>query len=166
MKLNCALIPRKTTSSDRAQPSRDCRFRTPVHAALLATAALLSATCVPSPAWAAPTPQTLSAECTTDATGGDGVRHDCDSQPSTLTAPAGFVFIQNGLTGGETSGNGDEHECRNGWSNFVEVLPGSGITQPRTFSLRAHARSPSGHWSGRGWSVCTYTLTLTQYQPN
>jgi hypothetical protein len=128
-------------------------------AALVFGSALLG-----SSASGAPTPQTLSAECTTDATGGDGVRHSCDSASSILTAPAGFVFIQNGLQGGETSGTGDEHECRVAWSNFVEVIPGTGITQPRTFTLQAHAKSPSGYFKGRGWATCTYQLSLAGYQ--
>ncbi|MBK1611866.1 hypothetical protein CKO44_00075 [Rubrivivax gelatinosus] len=108
--------------------------------------------------------QRVTAQCTTDATGGDGVRHDCDSAPTVITAPEGFVFIKDGpkgLAGGKTSENGSEHECRYDWSDFVEVVPGYGITQPRTFTLQAHARSPHGHFSGRGWVVCEYHLTLS-----
>lgn len=125
---------------------------------------LIAATVVSVHANAAPTPQKISAECTTDSTGGNGVRHDCDSTPSVVTAPDGFVFIQNGLSGGKTSGAGDEHDCRFSWSNYVEVIPGTGITQPRTFTLQAHARSPSGHWAGRGWVNCEFQLAVTSYK--
>lgn len=107
---------------------------------------------------------TITAECTTDETGGDGVRHDCNSEPSTGTAPDGFVFNQNQAVVSKTSGTGDEHSCNFGWSDFTEVLPGTGITQPKTFTLSAHARSPSGHWAGRGWAKCTAILGLAEYQ--
>lgn len=131
---------------------------------LLGTCAFALAALLGANSEAAQTPQTVTSECTTDATGLDGVRHDCDSQPTIVTAPAGYVFIQNAVSGGETSGNGDEHACRTSWSEYVEVVQGTGITQPRTFSLQSHARSPSGHASGRGWSVCSYALLITQYK--
>jgi hypothetical protein len=51
---------------------------------------------------------TITAECTTDATVGDGVRHDCNSDPSTGKAPSGFVFSQNQLLITVSSANGDE----------------------------------------------------------
>lgn len=104
------------------------------------------------------TPMTLTAQCTTDATGGDGVRHGCDSENQTLQAPDGFVLSQNSLSGGLISGNGSEQECHVGWAEMAEILPG--ITQPRRLTLRAHARSPKGHFAGRGWATCRYTVTL------
>lgn len=106
----------------------------------------------------------ITAECTTDETGGSGVRHDCDSAPSTGSAPDGYVFSQNQALVTKSSGNGDESDCNFGWSDFVEVVPGSGLTQPRTFTLSAHARSPSGHWAGRGWANCSATLRLAKYK--
>ena len=137
--------------------------------ALLSAAALVATVITAQPALAASqATQSVAAQCTTDSTGLNGVRHDCDSAPTVITAPAGFVFIKDGpkgLSGGKTSGNGSEHECRYEWSDLVEVVPGTGITQPRTFSLRAHARSPHGHSSGRGWVACQYQLTLTAFQP-
>ena len=115
-------------------------------------------------ALAAGTAQQVSANCTTDATGGDGVRHDCDSPASIINAPPNFVFNEHSVAGGETSGNGDEHSCALKFSSYAEVVPGTGIVQPMTASLTAHARSPSGHWSGRGWESCTYTIALVKYK--
>lgn len=131
--------------------------------------AALAAMLLAGQTWAAvpQATQSVAAECTTDATGGDGVRHDCDSTPTAISAPRGFVFIKDGpmgLAGGKTSGNGSEHECRYEWGDYVEIVPGTGIVQPRTFTLTAHARSPSGHFSGRGWAACRFQLTLTAYQ--
>lgn len=107
--------------------------------------------------------QILTAECTTKATGGDGTRSACDSERSQIRAPANYVFVQNSLSGGEVSGNGSEHECLFGWDRFVEVIKGTGITQPTVFWIQAHARSPKGHFSGRGWAHCKYTVKLTRY---
>lgn len=107
---------------------------------------------------------TITAECTTEDTGGDGVRHDCQSSPSVGTAPEGFVFNQNEILLSKTSGNGDEHRCDFGWGDFKEVIPDTGITQPSTFTLSAFARSPSGHWAGRGWANCTATISLVKFK--
>ncbi|MBY3104509.1 hypothetical protein HFO68_08075 [Rhizobium laguerreae] len=101
---------------------------------------------------------TATAQCTTDATGGDGVRHGCDSEIQTLQAPDSFVLAQNSLVGGLISGNGSEQECHIEWSQQTEILPG--IAQPRRLTLRAHARSPKGHFAGRGWATCKYSVTL------
>ena len=46
--------------------------------------------------------------------------------------------------------------------NFVEVIPNSGITQPATATASAHARSPSGHWSGRGWESCICAIGVME----
>ena len=108
--------------------------------------------------------QILNTGCSTDPTGGDGVRHDCNSEPTTITAPDGYVFNQNTVQGGETSGAGDEHSCSLQWSNMVEVIAGSGIVQPRTATTSCHARGPSGHWAGRGWCGCSYSITMTKYR--
>ena len=108
--------------------------------------------------------QEIAAECTTDATGGDGVRHGCDSEVTRINAPAGHVFAEKTLQGGETSGNGSEHECRQGWDEYVEVIPGTKIMQPRVITLQAHARSPKGHFAGRGWAKCKYTVEISKYQ--
>jgi|GEM_PF-5727834 len=97
---------------------------------------------------------TLKANCTTSPTGGDGRRHACDSPWQEYKAPGDFVIAERGLTVRETSGNGSEHGCPHHFDGYVEVIPGTGIKQPTIFRLRAHARSPKGHWAGRGWAFC------------
>lgn len=111
-------------------------------------------------AWAEPVVQTVSvsAQCTTDKTGGDGVRHACDSERQTTTAPAGYVLAKETVSGGLTSGNGSEQECHVGWADPIDVIPG--VPQPRTITLVAHARSPKGHWAGRGWATCKFTVNM------
>jgi hypothetical protein len=108
--------------------------------------------------------QTITSECTTSPTGPDGARHGCDSDVSRVTAPDGYVFSQNSLQGGETSGAGSEHQCRPGWDDYVEIIPGSGITQPRTLTLQSHALGPKGYMTGRGWVKCAFTANIAKYR--
>ncbi len=103
------------------------------------------------------------AECTTEATGGDGVRHSCRSEWSTHTVPSGYVYIENKLEKGTTSDAGSENYCEHEFSDLVEVVSGTGITQPRTLKVRAVARSPKGHFTGRGWSKCYFRGVYVKY---
>ncbi len=140
-----------------------------LHPAALAAATATAIATLSGPATAQPQPsppqsQTIAAQCTTDPTGGDGVRHSCESQRTVLNAPDGLVFIQARVEGGEVSGNGSEHGCRFNWDNFVEIIPGSGIVQPRSVWIQAYARGPSGHWAGRGWAGCNYNVYMTRYR--
>ena len=104
--------------------------------------------------------QEIVAECTTDGTSTTGARHSCDSQTSRITAPDGYVLSEKTLKGGVVKSNGSENECRVGWADYVDVIPG--VTQPRTITLQAHARSPKGHSSGRGWATCKYTVEMVK----
>jgi hypothetical protein len=108
--------------------------------------------------------QEIAAECTTKETGGDGARNGCDSDVTRITAPDNHVFAEKTLAGGEVSGNGSEHECRFNWADYVEVIPDTKIMQPRTMTLQAHALSPKGHFSGRGWAKCKFSVELTKYK--
>ncbi|MER9623299.1 hypothetical protein NKI98_17955 [Mesorhizobium sp. M0222] len=105
---------------------------------------------------------TLKANCTTDATGGDGRRKACDSAWQEYQTPGDFVIAEISKTVRETSANGSEHECLSHFDKYVEVIPGTGIKQPTVFRLRAHARSPKGHWAGRGWEYCEATFVQVE----
>ncbi|RUU30394.1 hypothetical protein [Mesorhizobium sp. M6A.T.Ce.TU.016.01.1.1] len=123
------------------------------------TLSLLGAT-LASAAEKHPAPQAvvITAQCTTDATKGDGRRKACDSQVQFFTAPEGYVLAKETLTGGLKEANGSEKECRVTFSDNIEVIPG--VPQPRKIRLQAHARSPHGHWSGRGWATCVHTIDM------
>ena len=110
------------------------------------------------------TPQTITSECTTKETGADGVRHNCHANPTVLTAPNGYVFAEKSAKGGYSSKAGSENECKLSFSEYVEILPGSEIQQPRKVSLKAYALSPKGRLKGRGWSKCSYEIKLSKYQ--
>jgi hypothetical protein len=108
----------------------------------------------------------ISANCATLQTAADGSRPACDSKHVVLHASADHAFAQNSLQGGEVEGEGSEHECRFGWDNFVEVIPKSGITQPTTLWIQAHARSPTGIGL-RGRSTCSFSVKQFSYRsPN
>ena len=125
--------------------------------------ALLVAGCLCYSFAFAATTQEIAAECTTKPTGLDGIRDTCDSAVTRITAPDNHVFAEKTLAGGETSGTGSEHECRLKWEDYIEVIPGKKIMQPRTVTLQAHARGPRGHLAGRGWAKCKYTVEVTKY---
>ncbi len=108
--------------------------------------------------------QIVTSECTTKATGGDGVRHGCVAKPSSVNAPADYVFAEKSLIGGKKSGAGSQHECIYSWDNYVEVIPDTGIKQPTKFTLYSKARSPKGHFKGRGWVECEYKFQLVKYK--
>lgn len=112
---------------------------------------------------AAPQAVTVTAQCTTDSTGLDGRRAACDSQVQKVTAPDGYVLAKETAKGGLSSGNGSEQECRVRFTDNVEVIPG--LPQPRSIELQAHARSPKGHASGRGWAVCSYSVNMVPLPP-
>lgn len=126
--------------------------------AFAVTSSLMSAVAYAATAQTNPTILTATAQCTTNATGADGKRHGCDSEIQTVRAPDGFVLSQNTLAGGLISGSGSEQECHVTWSEMIDVIPG--VAQPRVFTLRAHARSPKGHFAGRGWATCKYSVVL------
>lgn len=109
----------------------------------------------------------LSAECTTDGTNWDGSRNDCKSaKPSCYDAPAGFVIVEKSVSPTCTSCNGSQNACDITFSNQVEVVSGTGITQPRQVCLTASATSPGGmgNANARGWSKCTASGKLTSYK--
>lgn len=108
---------------------------------------------------------TLTAECTTEGTGANGEQYACDSAPATISALRGFVFSIDTVSVEETSGGGAEHSCHIGWQDWVQVNPVSPTTQPRTMTLRAHAKSPQGLLAGRGWAKCKATALLSRYFP-
>jgi hypothetical protein len=110
-------------------------------------------------------PQTLSGECATDPTSFDGARDTCKSDVSTLRAPVDHVFVMNSAMSRRTSAAGESPECHLEWAEHIEIIPGTGITQPQAVAVWATARSPAGPGQvKRGWSRCEYTIQLTKWR--
>jgi hypothetical protein len=102
---------------------------------------------------------TLKANCTTQETDWDGARHNCHSPWQEYATVEGFVLVQNSLSIRRISESGSEKECRTRFSDFVEVVPGTDITQPTKVYLQAYAVSPRGPFGvGRGWMGCEASL--------
>jgi hypothetical protein len=84
----------------------------------------------------------VKADCTTGPTHFDGSRQDITCQQC-YAATKGYVIVQN-ATGSRIVGGFNERTCSTSFSDFVEVLPGSGITQPTKACTIGFARSPGG----------------------
>lgn len=109
----------------------------------------------------------LSAECTTDGTEWDGSRKACQSaEPSCYDAPSGYVIVEKSVSPTCPSCSGSDNRCDISFHDQVEVIEGTGITQPRKVCLTAYARSPGGmgNANARGWSKCKATGKLTSYK--
>ena len=107
---------------------------------------------------------TLVSQCTTEATGGNGARHSCSGEPSSATAEDGYVIAEKAVVWAEASGAGSEHDCHVAFADYVEVIPGTGITQPRSVSIWATATGPSGYFTGRGWETCKLSGFTSKYK--
>ncbi|CAK7257682.1 MULTISPECIES: hypothetical protein [unclassified Shinella] len=102
----------------------------------------------------------ISANCTTGSTSWDGRRAACDSPLQEWKAPAGHALDRESLSGGLTTKNGSEYDCRVNFLDFIEVVPG--LHAPTKVTLQAHARSSGGMGNSgkRGWATCEYTLRM------
>jgi hypothetical protein len=105
----------------------------------------------------------LVSECTTEGTRLSGARRSCDSHWSSVTAPPGFVFVKDSASIEWLGQNGSENRYDLQWDDWVEIIPGTGIQQPRTMRLKVHARSPSCRGC-RGWSKVRVTGTYVNFQ--
>jgi hypothetical protein len=104
----------------------------------------------------------LVAECKTKETGLDGVRHDCWSNWSKVTAPENHVIDKNRLGYAWQSAYGSSNYHEEVWEDWVDVVPG--LQFPRTYRFRVYARGPSGYLSGRGWSELKVTGEFVKYK--
>ncbi len=105
---------------------------------------------------------TLTPECTTKATGLDGVRHNCTSEWSTVTAPENHVINRDSVKATWLSDNGSENRHDIKYDDWVTVI--ADLTFPQTMSVRVYALGPKGHGGGRGWSRVRITGTFTKYK--
>ncbi len=94
-------------------------------------------------------------EVTTKATGGNGVRHSAGKVVS-QKAPAGFT-IDKPAFAESLSQNGSEHSVSP--INYVYDDEGRIIE----VNVTIHARSPHGHFKGRGWQKVRLHGTMSKY---
>lgn len=100
----------------------------------------------------------LAAECRTrDQTRLDGQRDDCTSAAVCETSEIEYIIVQNSIKtviDSYISSGPRESTCSVDFYDFVEVIPGTGITQPRKVCLTTRATSPSGAYNGNGFARC------------
>jgi hypothetical protein len=92
----------------------------------------------------------LHVDCTTPGTSPGGAGQNCADRGCT-SAPEGFVIIRDKYVVTERSNNGGWYGVE--YSDPVEVLPGTGITQPTTVCITVGANSKGGIFNAgsRGW---------------
>ena len=86
-----------------------------------------------------------------DQTGASGERNAGSSAWSEVEAPDEHVINKDKVILSWTT------DCEEGkydvmWENLVEIIPGSGIQQPRKLRIRVHGYSKSGRYSGGAWA--------------
>ncbi len=116
------------------------------------------------PATAAPeTLQPLHAHCMTDGTGADGSGKNCSDSACT-SAPDGYIIIREKYQVAVNSNNGGHYGVD--FSEQQEVIPGSGITQPKKVCITVGANSQAGvdHVNARGWMDVTGNGAISKYK--
>jgi len=106
----------------------------------------------------------LASEVTTKGTNLNGTRESADSEWSKVTVPEGFVIVEKKTKVHELSAAGSEHDCEVKYEDYVEVIAGTGITQPRTILVKTHARSPKNEHGARGWMKVKVEYEAVRYK--
>ncbi|QDT87310.1 hypothetical protein [Gimesia chilikensis] len=84
---------------------------------------------------------TLTAATQTNGTTADGARDSNTSPWDSITVSENEVFRENTITKAVVASRGDTEDTVE-FDDYIEILPGTGITQPRTLRIKVWARSP------------------------
>jgi hypothetical protein len=103
-------------------------------------------------------------EIITKETGGDGVRDSAWSGWDVNKAPPDHVINRDTVKVEWHSQNGSENSYDLVYDGWVELVPGTNLKFPQTIKVRTFARSPKGHWTGRGWSKIKVTGDYVKYR--
>ncbi|WP_129580433.1 MULTISPECIES: hypothetical protein [Sorangium] len=136
------------------------------HLVPLTTSAFVAACQLTHMAQAAETfPHEMIVECTTVGTTWDGARSSCYSDWETYTVPPGYIIVESSYKENRVSENGSENWIEHEWADPIEIIPGTGITAPRTIRVRVHALGPSGRFDPgrRGWTNVRIELNYIKY---
>jgi hypothetical protein len=109
----------------------------------------------------------IASEVTTEGTDLDGTRHMAWSEWSSTTAPADFVInnIPGKVKTEWISDNGSENNVDIVYADYVEIVPGTGISLPQTIRVQTYARSRKGFGgAGRGWTKVKVTGEYVKYR--
>lgn len=106
----------------------------------------------------------LTARAETGPTLPDGRRRSEWGPWQQVTADEGYCINKDKIQVEAISERGSENRDERVFEDFVEVIPGTGIELPRTFKVRAFARSSRGNGAGGGATEYRYTGDFVQYQ--
>ncbi|KOP64375.1 hypothetical protein AMS62_03200 [Bacillus sp. FJAT-18019] len=81
-----------------------------------------------------------------------------------VTADEGYAINKDKIIVEAISERGSENRDERVFENYVEIIPGTGIELPRTFKVRAFARSSRGYNGGGGATEYRYTGDFVKYQ--
>src|SRR5262245_14878706 len=90
----------------------------------------------------------IASEVTTGTSSADGSRDSADSAWTVFTVPSNCVIIKDKTSVAVQSEAGSEHSYDVEYDDYIEVVPGTGIMQPRTIKAKTHARSSTGPFGG------------------
>lgn len=97
-----------------------------------------------------------------DQTGLNGERNSGSSAWSTVEAPVEHVINKDKVRF-DWSHDSTEERYDVVWDCLEEIIPGTGIMQPRKLSIRVHCFSKHGAWSGGAWADLKATGDFVKY---
>ncbi|WP_405081881.1 alkaline protease [Paenibacillus chitinolyticus] len=106
----------------------------------------------------------LRPKAETEATLPDGRRRANWGDWQSVTAPQGYVINKDKINVSAIVERGSENTYEKVFEDWVEIIPGTGIELPRTFKVRAFARSSRGHSAGGGASEYSFTGDFVKIQ--
>lgn len=110
----------------------------------------------------------FAVECTTKGTNVDQSRESCRSDWSIVTLPSDFVFEEKTFRDGIYSANGSDNDVLKEFTDYVEIIAGTGLLFPRTIKVACRARSPESRWGenigSRGWTKAHPTIEYFTYK--
>lgn len=103
----------------------------------------------------------VKVSCRTSPTNSSGRKSCSDSETHTL--PGRYVFVKEKAEKHWHTDIGSENTVKITWSDYIEIIPGSGIELPQTMTVKGHARSGGGQGE-RGKTSCTVTCPFVEIE--
>jgi hypothetical protein len=106
--------------------------------------------------------QCFNVHAVTGATNWEGKRVSNRTTSGPHRCPGGHAFNKDTLKAHLKSQGGSEHGYEVEWSDYVEIVPGSGFMAPTSLTVTAHARSGKGHYGGKGWIDVDFEVSMIE----
>ncbi|MHC1790271.1 hypothetical protein [Solidesulfovibrio sp.] len=110
----------------------------------------------------------FAVECTTKGTNLDQSRESCRSDWTVVTLPDNFVFEEKTFREGIYSASGSDNDVLRQFTDFIEIIAGTGLLFPRTVKVACRATSPESRFGenigSRGWTKAHPTVEYFAYR--